>query len=223
MIYKISNIAERENIEKSFGCRYKHPKLYQPSFAIDGTKESIISLVTLEDPDVISFGIWGLLPKNYIGKWKGFQKVMNTLLVSQKQIRSHEMFYEAFSQRRCLVIVTGFFVYYLTRGELVPFFVTAPNGELFSLAGIYNRLSDGFLTCSILTVKKPILLKKFQNTTPDIPIIVKKEDQHLWLHAQSDIEHLSTIMNNPSNELKVHTMVPEHCKNENKLKELHNF
>lgn len=221
MIYKISNIAERKSIEKSFGCAYKHPLLYHPSAVIDGSKESIISIVTLEDPDAISFGIWGLLPSNYMGKWKDFQKAMNTLLVSQKQLRSHKIFSEAFSQRRCLVIVTGFFVYYLTGGELVPFFVHAPEGNVFSLAGIYNRLNDGFLTCSILTVTKPILLQKFRKSAPNVPVIVKKEDQDLWLNTEIDTKYLSHIMGNTANNLKVHAIEPEHCENDNKLMGLH--
>ncbi len=81
MFYKISNVATRESIENKFQVSFEFPKLYKPQGLIDGLTESTISIITLADPNKVTYAILGLLPENFEDNWSVFQDVVNTLNV----------------------------------------------------------------------------------------------------------------------------------------------
>ena len=75
MKYKLSNIASRTLLRQELHTDVKYPLLYKPKLKIDGNKEQTVSIITMDEPTVVTPGIWGILPQNYEGSWKNFQKL----------------------------------------------------------------------------------------------------------------------------------------------------
>ncbi|MFD2565120.1 SOS response-associated peptidase [Aquimarina rubra] len=215
MYKKISNIAERELIEKEVGVRYRFPKLHTPTPVLDGSEECTISIITMDNPHYISYGIWGILPSDYKEEWSDFQKVYNTLHLPKESLNSNGIFQEPYQQRRCIIIVTGFFVYHLYQGSFYPYYVYLKNKKPFYIAGIYNVLDDGFITCSMLMTRATGIVETIQNLNTSMPIIISKNSLNTWLNEETSTEELNHILDNSNtSELCAHPIAKEFFKNE---------
>ncbi|WP_299130650.1 SOS response-associated peptidase family protein [uncultured Winogradskyella sp.] len=186
MCYRLSNTAERDTIEKEFNATFKFPKLHKNNPVINGLEESFISVITAEDPKSISYAIWGILPKQFEDDWEYYQNVQNTLNIESDKIEQEPLYNEALINRRCLIIVTGFFTYYLYRGTLYPYYVHLKNDSPFALAGVYNELKDGFLTCALVLSEANSFISKIHNYDHKMPFILNAEHQNRWLDKDLD-------------------------------------
>ena len=205
MFYKLSNISNKLILEKELGLSFKHPNIYKPNPIINGLNESLLPIITSENSNIISHGIWGILPENFEGDWQNFQNVINTLNVSKEKLSTNQLYKDAFENRRCLIIVSGFFTNYYKDGKIYPYYIYEKSERPFYLAGIYNKLSDGFITCSLLLTSEDGFLSKFQNLTNLMPIIINKNDQDQWLSTDTEKTKLATLLNNKySISLKAH-------------------
>ncbi len=196
MYYKLSNTAHRIDIEKEFNAKFEFPNLYQPNPVINGLEESILSILTMDNPGKVDYGIWGLLPTSLEDNWKIFQNLTNTLNINIEHLDfKDELYAEAMDQRRCLVISTGFFTSAMYKGKMYPHHVYLSNHQPFSIAGVYNQLEDGFNTCSILIKKTDSSFKEIPHLLEYKPIIFGGKDRHLWLNREYRFRDLMDLVN----------------------------
>ncbi|SHJ10941.1 SOS response-associated peptidase [Aquimarina spongiae] len=215
MLKQVSNIANRERLENEMGVPFKYPKLYVPNPVIDGNYESTLSVITLDNPDYISFAIWGILPFDYYDDWKDFQKVLQTITTTKDKLSSDYFFEQPYQQRRCLVVVTGFFIYHLYQGSLHPYYVYLENQQPFCMGGIYNTLSDGFITSSILLTESKGIISKIQNLNNTMPLVIPKEFYQTWLDSKAPRDKLDTILDHTSvPKFRSHPIAKEFFKND---------
>lgn len=195
MFYKLSNTASREEIEEELKVKFEFPNLYKPVPVINGLEESTLPIVTNDDPEKVSYAIWGLLPETLEENWDIFQKLTNTLNINvEQQGVDNNLFSEALDKRRCLIITTGFFTTALHEGKMYPHHVYLKNHKPFCIAGVYNRLDDGFITCSILIKKTHNELGEIPNLLASKPVIFDKEDQSHWLDKQYVFDDLRELV-----------------------------
>lgn len=214
MYYTLSNMAEKELLEQEFNVRMAYPNLYRRNPLINGLKEEHLSIITSERQDEIVPAIWGMLPENYMEDWVSFQNVTNTLNLNEKLFDTEAWYTKALVKRKCLVLVTGFFTSYLRNGDVYPFHVGLASEKPFALAGIYNRLQDGFLTCSIITTRACEFIQKIQNIGTTMPLILPKEYQTDWLGHEMDTAALGKFASlEDKNELKARPIAKEFFKN----------
>ena len=195
MYYKLSNTASANEIEESFGIPMEFPKLYKQSTIINGLEESILPIITMEQSDKISFGIWGLMPQELDDNWQVFQNFTNTLNLNVEKIdHSDTLYAQALNSRRCIVITTGFFTSAIRDGKMCPYHVHLADHKPFGIAGVYNRLEDGFITCSIL-------VNRIKNETEQIPhilsykpVIFDETDRQHWLNSEYDFNELEDLI-----------------------------
>lgn len=197
MYYRLSNIAEREMLEKHFALPFKYPNLYKPRPVINGLKEETLSIITCEDPRAISLGIWGILPQRFQEDWQYFQSFTNTLHVNESILDSESWCKNALKHRRCLILVTGFFTACLREGVIYPYYVGRPSGAPFCMGGIYNYTADGFITCSFLTVKKNKFLHKVHNISQEMPLTLSGNLQRKWISPDIELEDITNIIRHP--------------------------
>ncbi|WP_299125749.1 SOS response-associated peptidase family protein [uncultured Winogradskyella sp.] len=186
MCYRLSNTANKHAIEEEFNVQFKYPKLHRNNPVINGLEESFISVITMEEPKSVSYAIWGILPKLYEDDWEHYQNIQNTLNIEYDKIDEEQLYSEALMNRRCLIIVTGFFTYYLHKGELYPYYVHLTNEKPFALAGIYNQLKDGFITCALILSKANSFISKIHNSNHSMPFALDEDMQKLWLDDSLD-------------------------------------
>lgn len=193
MNYKLSINTSLKIIEQTFNRKFRFPNVFKSYKVIDGTKETTVPIITSENDDLISQGIWGLLPHEYEHEWKTFQKALNTLNVQVKDITARDLFSEPYESRRCLILVTGIYISYLEAGDLQTAFIQKENQEPFTLAGIYNLTSDGFITCSIINTKEKENVIQDKSLFLKMPVIIREEDRTPWLDSSADMQTIKNI------------------------------
>lgn len=198
MCYRISNTATKETIEKTFNASFKFPTLHKETPVIDGLIESSVTIIKMSKKDKISLAIWGILPETYQDDWQFFQNVQNTLNLSLETIKEDQKYRDALAHRRCLVIVTGFFTYYLYKGDLYPYYVHQESNKPFAIAGIFNQLDDGFITCSLIISKANAFIKKIHNSDNLMPVVLDQNNQDLWLDNHTKDDVIDEVINTES-------------------------
>lgn len=197
MNYQLSNIATKEQIKDFTKLSFKYPFLYKPKRKINGLKEQTVSLITTENPALITQGIWGLLPENYSENWSKFQNIRNTLHINKLEIKRNILFKEALLNRRCLLIVTGFYAHKIIDNTIKNYLVEKKNQEPFYLAGIYNVTNDGFITCSVINTKSTEKLNSFNNIYEVMPLQMPKIFKSMWLNLETNIKEIDYLLDNP--------------------------
>ena len=180
MISRISNTATLKEIESYLDLQYQFKHLYKPQIVINGMEESTVSVVTSQQRTIIQFGIWGILPQGYNKEWRQFQKFENTLITNFASLEQSHWLYDALKFRRCLVIITGYFNYYLDEKNLKPVYSSRASEKILCLAGIYNQTEDGFLTFTILTKTSNHFHTK-TSFAPVAPIIFSEREREFWI------------------------------------------
>jgi len=216
MIYKLSNEASTSEIEKEFGIPFRYPNLYTPNPLINGFNETNISVVTMENQNEITFAIWGLMPQDFKEDWHIFQDNANTLNVQLDELENVSWMKDSFKERRCVIIVTGFYTHLLDNGNTCSYYIHQESEKPFYLAGTYNTLNDGFLCAALMVGKTDTFVSNYHNISNLAPIIVPKEKVSVWLNDGHDMESLKEIIERPHNtKLKA-----KHISNEFFLKNL---
>tara|TARA_R110002020_G_scaffold21009_1_gene71059 strand:- start:20182 stop:20883 length:702 start_codon:yes stop_codon:yes gene_type:complete len=191
MFYKLSNTAPLKGLEKEFGLPFKFPGLYTPAPVLNGLREVQLPVITMERPSEVGYGIWGLLPKEYSGEWEVYQRFSNTLNKDLTSISSINWHSELLSPKRCLILVTGYFISHLSQGRLYPFYVHMTNNRPFALGGIYTVLEDGFTTFSLLIGNGTNGIPTYiQNLEPMAPLVIDKENRKNWLDLSANGKNL---------------------------------
>jgi putative SOS response-associated peptidase YedK len=197
MYFKISNTAKREQMEKWTDTSFKYPYLYEPQVVINGLNEVSIPIITIDKPDEMNLAIWGMLPERYEEDWTIFQNTTNTLNLHEASMNSDLWYVDALKYRRCLIPVTGFFTSYLSEGKVYPYYISLKNNEPFYLAGVYNTLEDGFITCSLLVGKANNFIKKYQNLVDCMPLIVMSNEKDAWLDKSIPLKDIKQFLKSP--------------------------
>ncbi len=200
---------KREAMEQAFGRPFRYPGIYKPRPLINGLDEATIPVVLRERPEHIEFAIWGLLPERYRDDWYIFQNGLNTLNITPGMIDEDGWIHNSLMQRRCLILVSGFFVMHLYEGELYPYYVRLRSEEPFALAGIYNTLDDGFVTASLLLGRPNRLIKEISNLGRSMPVILPSELREHWLEDMTHQEILDLAARPPAAELIAHPIARE--------------
>jgi len=208
--YKLSNTAERLILEKEFGIPLLYGNLHKPARVINGLNEETVLTITSENQNHISPAIWGMLPEEYIDDWYIFQNISNTLNISGEELYQDSWKTKSLFSRRCLIVVTGFFTSYLHQGTICPYYVSRVDNRAFCIAGIYNQLEDGFLTCSILTQKADDFIASIHNLGTQMPMVLGSEFSQDWLDRGLNKNQIKCIIDNPCSKcLEAHLIAKE--------------
>ncbi len=211
---KLAIKATRVEIESVMKRPFVYPKLHNPNSLIDGSEETLLPVVVMQAPEEITFAIWGFLPKDFHDDWSDFQEVFQTLHMTINDLENNVMANEAFRNERCLIIVTGFFIYHMHKGSLYPYYVYAENQKPFCLAGLYSVLQDGFITTTMLTTDSENSMKKIQNIETQMPIPIGPQLYNSWLADDIELDELKHILNSTDQvTLKAHPIAKDFFKN----------
>lgn len=215
MFYKLSNIAKLVELERQFGIPFEYPSLYSRQPIINGLNEENLSVILMDKPQKISISIWGILPEQYSDDWQTFQHVSNSLNVEAETLKYNLWYGEAFRERRCLVLVTGYFASLLKDGKLYPYYVYLKSKKPFCLAGIYNRLDDGFVTCSIIISRNLGVKRSVEDIYRAGPIILSGHQAENWLSTDLSLEEIDHLITDPAYvELSAHPIAKEFYNND---------
>ncbi len=112
-----------------------------------------------------------------------------------ESVANKPTFKTMFRENRCIVPATFFFEWKRTEDGKQPYAFSMKDDDIFSIAGIYN--DEGFV---ILTCPPNDLMKDIHDRHP---MILKKEDEELWLEHDSEEDQLLRLFKPyPAGEMK---------------------
>jgi len=135
---------------------------------------------------------WGLVPA-----WAESPKAGQKLALARAEtVATTPAFRDAFRQRRCLVVVDGFYEW--KRGDGAgsrPFLFRAPDRKPFALAGLWERWGskDGEIveSCAILTQRA---LAPIEAVHDRMPVVLAPDAWESWLDPEAEPAALAGLL-----------------------------
>ena len=122
---------------------------------------------------------WGLVPH-----WSKEEKPKySTINARAETVAEKPTYPEAFRRKRCLIPATGFYEWKQGDGQKTPHHVQLPEGELFAIAGLWDRWKkegEGFDSCSIIVTTAN---KTMQPIHERMPVILNPAQYNTWLNT----------------------------------------
>ena len=141
--------------------------------------QTVLVVRELSDAREATFLKWGLVPR-----WAKDPAGGNRLINARAEtVTEKPSFRDAFSRRRCLVPMEGFYEWARRGDRKLPFYFHMRDGEPFAVAGLWETWEGGgelLETCTLLTTEANELLAGYHDR---MPVILRPEDYDLWLDA----------------------------------------
>jgi putative SOS response-associated peptidase YedK len=128
---------------------------------------------------------WGLVPSSAKGDvtQRGCARLRGDALLSSEDFRTAWL-----CGQRGIVPLAGFYVWQRTQaGYRQPYYVRLVNRLVFGVAVLWERSvtddDDVIESCALVTVPANPLLAEIDNTTGQMPAILRREDYDTWLRS----------------------------------------
>ncbi len=188
MYPRLSNRASVSQIEKEFGLPFLQPLKYTPTPVIDGSGQTMIPLITDAATNIL-FGLWGITPE------EPYRTKRTRPLLSLSHAHDDPAFGSLIKDNRCLIIVSGFYSYFVREEVLHPYYVHLPDHTPFSLAGVYKECNEGRLCCSFLMTPAKGDMNELTNEEKMMPLVIPGSKRKTWLGKKTRPSGIETLMN----------------------------
>lgn len=195
-ILEIEKIEE-DLIPRFFISAYSFPKLY---------------VIKQENPHLLSSAHWGLIP-SFIKDWQKANEIKTqTINAKAETVFEKVSFKNSILDKRCLIILDGFFEYQHQGKEKIPYYIFPKNNEPFLMGGIYNNwvnttTGEVFSTMSMLTTEANELMSEIHNVKKRMPLIFAKDQAKSWLNNSLNKNDIHDFFQQfPSEKMQAHTI-----------------
>lgn len=201
---------EKEVYRKKLEELREKSKAYSDYYNVSGYDHPDLIAITEEGPRRLQ---WGLVPFWVKDELTAVKMRNATLNARGETIFEKPSFRGPAKERRCAILVQGFFEYHHANKRTYPFHVKLKSEETMILAGLwdYNRVM-GRSTVSIVTTVGNKLLSKIHNNPnlkggPRMPVILTIEEARLWVNAEPK-EAKALIRPYPEDDIIAYTVPP---------------
>jgi len=200
MCFTIAIHQTRTEIEIRYNKKFdSNAENFEPRYYISAFEFPKVTVISEERSDKIELMHWGLIPSWLKDIDKANEFRLNTLNAKSETLLEKPSFRQSVSNRRCLIIINGFFEWQHVGKEKIPHFIHLKNEKLFSLGGLYDEWANGktgeiYTGFSILTCEANPLLAKIHNTKKRMPIIISKSDEEIWIDKKQDFSSVSKLL-----------------------------
>lgn len=212
MCYNISAKKESKELEKRFKVKVAEGVNVTPHFYMSGFNHPKTPVVSSIQPDVIQTFHWGLIP-SFCQTIKDAKEMMTkTLNAKSETVFSLPSFKNSIRQKRCMVLVDGFYEWRTIGKQKYPYYIHTKDNEPFAFGGIYNdwvnkETGEIINTFSIITTEANQLMAKIHNVKLRMPLILPREIEQDWLNPTLNENQINELMK-PLDEsrLEAHTI-----------------
>lgn len=215
MCYNKSYLTKRlEKLAKRYGhdegeVKFIHEQLQKmgmgPVYHASGFDHPEVPVI-ISTSKQIQLYTWGLIP-NWVKSAVEAVTISNrTINARAESMFEKPAFRESARERRCLVLVDGFFEHHHKNGKTFPYHIRLKQDEPMALAGLWDEWVDkgsGLVrrTYTIVTTRANPLMARIHNNPkasegPRMPLILPKAMEHDWLtpiHDQADRELIESL------------------------------
>jgi putative SOS response-associated peptidase YedK len=137
---------------------------------------------------------WGLIPS----WWKKTAKeVPSTFNARAETVAEKPMFRLAFKRTRCIVPASGYYEWHAVEGAKQPYFTSAADGTVLSIAGVWDQWKDPETGETISSATLIVTVANdFTRLIHDrMPVLLGEQDHEAWLTGKAGIEMLRPAPN----------------------------
>lgn len=163
--------------------------------------------VIIDSTKALHLYSWGLIPSWIKNPIEAVKMSNSTINARAETMFEKPAFREAARNRRCLVIVDGFFEHHHKNSKTFPYHIKLKSKEPMTLAGLWDEWTDessGIIrrTYSVVTTTANPLMAKIHNNPkaesgPRMPLILPKNMEFDWLksiNTDADKEFLKEVV-----------------------------
>lgn len=205
------NLLQAQSDWESFKERFSF-------YYTSGFEHKALPVITMEKPDEIQFFHWGLIPNWVKTKEDALLRRKSNLNAKSETIFDLPSFKDSIMIRRCLVPATGFYEWHDVDTKKFPYQIMVVDDEQseairdFCFGGIYaawvdKQTGEVTNTFSIITTPANDMMAYIHNLKKRMPLILRREDEALWLRNDLDENEINELMQPyPSRLMKAHTI-----------------
>src|SRR5512133_1916821 len=191
MCYTVKIDLTREELEKRFGARFKEPDRYVPGVKINAFTLPELPVICNDNPSEIRIYTWGLIPYWVKDTEKAKEIRTKTFNARCESLAEKASFRHAYEQKRCLVLVNGFYEWQTIEKKKIPYYIGLKDQSAITLAGLYDKWKNPLTgeitsTFSIVTTRANPMLEIIHNLKKRMPVILSVDNRGKWLDAKSD-------------------------------------
>lgn len=183
-------------------------KRLPPTYHVSGFTEPSLPVITNQDPDKVQIFSWPFIPMAY--------SKLNTLNCRDDNMFKSFTYKDSARNRRCLIMIDGFFDFHHKGGVSYPYFVQMQDGNPFTVGGIWqNFKKDGIErnTVSIVTTRANKEMTWLHNepaysAESRMMLVITKETESEWLDGEWESLADRVIKPLPDDALKYHPCEP---------------
>ena len=201
MCYHKSQTNSIDYLAEYYSASYSDlmAELYHTHYHENGFDFLPSAIITSENKQELLPFNWGLIPWWTKGLDAGLKLRVQTLNCISEEMYDKPAFRDAAKEgKRCLIPCSGFFEWRWMdeKGKSkVPYYVSLPGKNLFSIAGLYSTFRDRttdqrYPTYTVLTTRANTLMEKIHNSKRRMPVIIPREYEQDWLNpnlSQDDV------------------------------------
>lgn len=188
MCGRTSLVAPAEKVAERFGAEPVEP--LEPRYNVSPGQSHPV--VRNDAPEEIRFPAWGLVPQ-WTEDGSGHINARAETLAEKPSFR------EAFAERRCLVLVDGFYDWKPTPTGKQPYRIEFEDRTPFACAGLWEPSESG-ATFTIVTTEPNEVVEPVHHR---MPVILSPEEERPWLRAD-DTETAKSLLD-PYPPAEMHT------------------
>jgi putative SOS response-associated peptidase YedK len=165
----------------------------RPRYNIAPTTAIDVVRLTETGPELVQMR-WGLIR----GWWKKTAKeVPSTFNARAETVAEKPMFRSAFKRTRCIVPASGYYEWRAVDGSKQPYFISAANGAVLSIAGLWDQWKDPLTGEAIPSATLIITAANdFSRAIHDrMPVFLERQDDDAWLTGKAGVELLRPAPN----------------------------
>jgi putative SOS response-associated peptidase YedK len=212
MCYNVSTKKISKETEKQFKSKID-PTIELPSkYYLSGFTQPLVPVISAIQPNIITAYNWGLIPDFCKTDLDAKDMQLKTLNAKSETVFTLPSFKNSIREKRCLVIVDGFYEWRTIGKQKYPYFIQYKDGETFAMGGIFNdwvnrHTGEQTHTFSIITTPANALMSKIHNDKLRMPFILPKGLEQNWLNQNLTDNEIIELMKPIANEeLKAHTI-----------------
>ena len=185
---RLGGLIDPQNLENEFDDILKRSG---PVYYMNAFNHPDVPVITNKDPDHLQLFTWGLIPFWVKDPKQAVSLSRMTLNARGEDMFDKPSFRNAARNKRCLVLIDGFFEYHWHHNKAYPYYIKMTNDEPMLLAGLWetwNYRQEDMVrhTFSIVTVSANPLMSQIHNKPkasegPRMPVIIPRGREAVWL------------------------------------------
>ena len=164
------------------------PRNLRPRYNIAPTTAIDVVRMAPAGPELVPMR-WGFIP----GWWKKTaREAPSTFNARAETVAEKPMFRSAFRRTPCIVPASGYYEWRPAEGGKQPYFISAADGSVLSIAGLWDEWRDretgeAILSCTLIVTAANELTRSIHDR---MPVLLGREDLDAWLGGRAGVELL---------------------------------